>query len=82
MAPSRKNVIQAAAAVPNAPKGKGKAIEAPEPADHQTNPSDVHIHDEEDSYSFSATPLGALGAKHEPQHTSEQLHQMLLNIRK
>ena len=58
MASSRKNITQATAAVPTAPKRKGKAIEAPEPAVRQTNPSAVHIHDEEDSHSSSATPRG------------------------
>jgi len=47
MAPPRKNVSQATVAAPTASKGKGKAIEAVEPADHQINLSDIHIHDDE-----------------------------------
>ena len=66
MAPLRKNVTQATIASPTAPKGKGKAIEAPEPVDHHTNLSDVHIHDDEDSHSSSATPWRVLVAELEP----------------
>jgi len=82
MALPRKNVSQATAAAPTALKGKGKVIEAAEPADYQTNLSDVHIHDDEDSHSSSATPWSVLAVEPEPQHTSEQLHQMLFNLKK
>jgi len=51
MAPSRKNVSQVTVAAPIAPKGKGKVIEAAEPASRHTNLSDVHVHDDEDSHS-------------------------------
>jgi len=50
--------------------------------DRQTNPSDARIHDEEDSHSTFATPRGALAAEPKSQHTSEQLHQMLFDLRK
>jgi len=40
MTPSKKHIIYEAAA---APKGKEKSIEAPEHADRQPDPSDVHI---------------------------------------
>jgi len=60
----------------------GEAVEAPKPADRQTNSSDVHIQDEEDSHPSSATQRRALATEPEPQHTSEQLHQMLFNLRK
>ena len=41
MTPSRKNFIQATTVVTVTPKGKGKTIDAPEPADRQPNLSDV-----------------------------------------
>jgi len=56
MAPLRKHVTNATADAPVTLKGKGKTIEAPEPADHQPNPSDVHISNTEDSRSNSASP--------------------------
>jgi len=82
MASSRKNITKATTAAPIAPKGKGQVAEAPEPADHQTNLCDVHIHDNEDSNSSSATPRRVLAAVPEPQHTNKQLHQMLFNLKK
>ena len=81
MAPPRKHVSQATAAAP-APKGKGKTIEAPEPADRWPNPSDVHISDAKDSHSNSASPWGMQAAEPKPQHTSEQLLHMLSTLRK
>ena len=66
MALPRKNITQATTAAHTAPNGKGKAIEAPDHADHLTNLSDVHIHDDEDSHSFSATLKRVLAAEPEP----------------
>ena len=66
MASPRKNVTQVTATAPTAPKGKEKAIEAPEPANCQTNLSDFHIHDDEDSHSSSAILWRALAAEPEP----------------
>ena len=81
MAPPKKNVSQATVVAPSAPKEKRKSIEAAEPADRQTNLSDVYIHDDEDSHSSFATPQRVL-AEPEAYHTSEQLHHMLSNLKK
>jgi len=55
MAPPRKNVSQTTTTAPIASKGKGKSYRSLEPAVRQTNLSGVHIHDDEDSHSFSVT---------------------------
>jgi len=81
MPPPRKNVTQATVVAPRLRK-EGKAIEAPEPVDSQTNLSDIHIHDDEDSHSSTATLRRVLAAEPEPQHTNDQLHQMLFNLKK
>jgi len=82
MAPPRKYVTQATTAASTTPKGKVKAIEAPELEDRQTNLSDVHIHDDEDSHSSFSTSWRVLATEPKPQYTSEQLHQMLFNLKK
>ena len=82
MALLRKNVSQATVAAPTALKGKGKVIEAAEPASHRTNLSDVHVRDDEDSHSSSASPQGVLVTESKPWHTSEQLLQMLSSLQK
>jgi len=82
MAPLRKNITQVTVIAPTAPKGKANTIESPEPADCQTNLSDIHVHDDEDFHSSSAMLWGARAAEPEPQHTSGQLPQMLFNPKK
>ena len=84
MTPSKKHIIYEAAA---APKGKEKSIEAPEHADRQPDPSDVHISNAdhisnaEESHSNSASPRGRHAVEPEPQVNSEQLLQMLSTLR-
>ena len=82
MAPPRKYVTQATTAASTTPKGKVKAIEAPELEDRQTNLSDVHIHDDEDSHSSFSMSRRVLATEPKPQYTSDQLHQMLFNLKK
>ena len=63
MVSSRRNITQATAVVPAAPKGKGKTIEVPEPVDCQPILSDVNIFDAGDSHSNPASPCGTQAGK-------------------
>ena len=80
MAPSRKNTIQVTVVAPAAPKGLGKTIDAPEPADRLHNLSNVYISDAEDSHSNSASSRGMQAAEPKPQLNDEQLLQMLFTM--
>ena len=82
MASPRKYVTQATTAASTTPKGKVKAIEAAELEDHQTNLSDVQIHDDEDSHSSLSMSRRVLATEPKSQHPSEQFHQMLFNLKK
>ena len=50
--------------------------------DRRPNLFDAHIPNADDSYSNFASLQGMQAAKPEPQHTSEQLLQMLSTMRK
>ena len=82
MAPPRTNITQAMTVVLAALKRKGKTNEAPEPADHWPNLSDVHISNTSDSHSNTALPRGTQAAEPEHWPGGEQVLQMLFTLRK
>ena len=81
MALSRKSANQTIVD-PATLKGKGKIIEAVEPADHRPNLSDVHISDTKDSHPNTVLPLGMQISELVPPLNGDQFLQILSSMRK